>query len=315
MRRQGTGSAPHTLAWLLVFAPSRCASLCVQQCPAHRDARSARSAARSAVSASAAARATPPVRHFINLSNGAEALPLLEAAGVPSEQVSFIRVQSSHCEAQDYYGLLHNLDHNLLMHLALGFDCRVYDFGSRGNYWEVPAGGADEAGRVDGADTPSAELQYVPRALWWGLEWSRYALNSLWRLETSTPLLRGYNVADLFDTKLRVLPKPLYKRLKYYRSYLAPGLQELRLSGYYAQTTHDGKKEVYRAFLGSHADRAAAEEVRDGMHQPPGERRRDALDPLRFSTPMRRYDARVARRVGEHSRGKRSSEPRLRACT
>ena len=67
--------------------------------------------------------AAPPAghatRHFINLSNGAEALPALHTLGVPPELVSFVRIQSSHCEAQDHYGLLHNLDHNLLMHLAL----------------------------------------------------------------------------------------------------------------------------------------------------------------------------------------------------
>ena len=50
----------------------------------------------------------------------------------------------------------------------------------------------------------------------------RYALNSLWHLEAETPLLRGYNVGALFEGKLRSLPKPLHKRLKYYRSYLDP---------------------------------------------------------------------------------------------
>ena len=285
-------ATPLTLVYLLGFLPFRCASLCLQ-CPVptrHRGRPLAGSSACSRSSLSASA--TRTARHFINLSNGAEALPLLEAAGVPSEQVSFIRVQSSHCEAQDYYGILHNLDHNLLMHLALGFDCRVYDFGSRGNYWEATADGQDSADSTVG---PSVELQYVPRALWWGLEWSRYALNTLWHLETSKPLLRGYNVADLFDAKLRGLPKPLYKRLKYYRSYLAPELQEVQLSGYYAQTKHDGKKDVYHAFLVSHADRTG-----DVGHR---ERLSDAPDPLQFSTPMRRYDAKVARRVGEHSRG------------
>ena len=93
----------------------------------------------------------PAVRHFINLSNGAEALQALHDAGVPPESISFIRLQSSHCEAQDFNGLQHsrsshahaciaitifpvsrapgilqNLDHNLLMHLALGFECRCY---------------------------------------------------------------------------------------------------------------------------------------------------------------------------------------------
>ena len=42
---------------------------------------------------------------------------------------------SSHCEQRDYAGLLGSLDHNLLLHLALGYTCRVYDFGSRRKRW------------------------------------------------------------------------------------------------------------------------------------------------------------------------------------
>ena len=69
-----------------------------------------------------------PTRHYINLSNGIEAIgPLLEAGLLP-DHVRFCRVQSSHCEAQDFHAILQNLDHDLLMHLALGFDVRVYDF-------------------------------------------------------------------------------------------------------------------------------------------------------------------------------------------
>ena len=110
-----------------------------------------------------------PVRHFINLSNGAEALELLHSAGIAPDAVHFCRLQSSHCEAQDFNGVLTSLDADLLMHLALGFECRVYDFGSRGNYWEGPDG--------------EPVLRHVPRAMWWGLEWSRYALTRLWHLE------------------------------------------------------------------------------------------------------------------------------------
>lgn len=243
----------------------------------------------------------PAVRHFINLSNGAEAMPLLAAAGLPPEGVSFIRVQSSHCEAQDFYGLLQNLDHNLLMHLALGFECRVYDFGSRGNYWEAPAktsvagaqGDLSDAATEEMTAEPGVELQYVPRAIWWGLEWSRYALNALWKLEAQTPLLRGYNVQALFDEKLRHIPKPLFKRVKYYRSYLAPDLREVRLQGYYAQTLLDGNKDAYRAFLMQHTERATS-----GTPPLAGE----AVDldrPSSWERPLRRYDANTARRVGE----------------
>ena len=257
--------------------------------------------------ATATGGAVAPVRHFINLSNGAEALPLLAAAGVAPEHVSFIRIQSSHCEAQDFHGILSNLDHNVLMHLALGYECRVYDFGSRGAMWEtldpgrpdglpvdelpVAQGGAEAGsattarGEGDAASPmPSAEVRYVPRALWWGLEWVRYALSRLWHLECAPPLLRGYNVQPRFDEQLRSLPKPLAKKLKYYRPYVRPELNELRLRGYYAQTALDGNKEAYRDFLNSHVAGSTAL----GTAAP---------DPTTFSSPMRAYDANVERRV------------------
>ena len=220
--------------------------------------------------------ASRPVRHFINLSNGAEALGLLDEAGIKSDAVHFCRLQSSHCEAQDFNGVLQSLDADLLMHLALGFECRVYDFGSRGNYWEGPDG--------------EPVLRHVPRAMWWGLEWSRYALTRLWHLEgeaaAEPPLLRGYNVAALFEQQMRQIPKPLWKRLKYYRSHLAPGLDEVHLRGYYASTELDGNKEAYRTFLREYAERAGADSAR-------------AAPPPPESFGMAAYDARVERRVGE----------------
>ena len=105
----------------------------------------------------------PPVKHFLNLSNGAEALASLRAAGLPIEQIGFVRIQSTHCEQGEFHAILQNLDHNLLMHLALGFECRIYDFGVR-------------------------QPPYVPRAMWWGMEWSRYALSRLWKLQPRQPL-------------------------------------------------------------------------------------------------------------------------------
>ena len=265
----------------------------------------------SSVLASVALALAPPVRHFINLSNGAEALALLDGAGVSPEQISFMRLQSSHCEAQDYAGILANLDHNLLMHLALGFDCRVYDFGSRGNDWEA----------MDG----TLERRYVPRAIWWGLEWSRFALTRMWKLPSGDPpLLRGYNVADNFEKQLCVpgrsnqpsqaatpwcahgpfshhgsdlgvrhrllLPKPLNKRIKYYRNHLAPGLDAVRLRGYYAATDLDGNKDAYREMLLAHKGRSGSSgdvAPLEGAAVP---------EPEAFATPMSRYDARTMRR-------------------
>ena len=124
-------------------------------------------------------------RHYINLSNGVEAIDGLLSAGVAPEALGVCRIQSSQCESQDYSGLLADLDHDMMLHLALGHECRVYDFGSRGATWV--------------ADDGSAEPLYVPRAIWWGLEWWRYALNDIWRLPAQrTPILRGVNVERNF---------------------------------------------------------------------------------------------------------------------
>jgi len=64
----------------------------------------------------------PPSRrgslHFVNLSNGVEALPLLQG-----QPFAFVRIQSSHCEANNFDGILGALDSTFLMYLAMGHDC------------------------------------------------------------------------------------------------------------------------------------------------------------------------------------------------
>jgi hypothetical protein len=59
----------------------------------------------------------------------------------------YFRLQSTHCEVRNYEGIIENLDYNLLMSLALGYVCVVYDYGSRGN-------GMDD------------EREGIPRAFW-----------------------------------------------------------------------------------------------------------------------------------------------------
>ena len=132
----------------------------------------------------------------------------------------------------------------------------------------------------------SAEQLWVPRALWWGVEWSRYALETMWKLDPSPPILRGYNVQARFDERMRNLPKALYKKLKYYRAHLATDLDGVRLRGYYSGTELDGQKDVYRDFM--HAHTAACAEL---AVPPPA--------PEAFAgRPMRFYDAQTMLRVG-----------------
>ena len=95
------------------------------------------------------------------------------------------------------------------------------------------------------------------------------------------------------------MPKPLHKRLKYYRPYIAPGLTAVRLKGYYAQTQLDGDKEAYRGFLHEHAARPAAVDALSISGGTASEDGVGGAEPSEWATPMRAYDATVARRVGE----------------
>lgn len=85
----------------------------------------------------------PACRHFLNLTNGIEALPLLECFGIPYRWVgityetmfqeceaanadkssclhSFVRIPSTWCEQQRFDLILANLDSSFLLQLALG---------------------------------------------------------------------------------------------------------------------------------------------------------------------------------------------------
>uniref|UniRef100_A0A7S2XVS5 Uncharacterized protein n=1 Tax=Fibrocapsa japonica TaxID=94617 RepID=A0A7S2XVS5_9STRA len=187
--------------------------------------------------------------HFINLTNGIEAMPDLVALGIATEDLDFLRIQSSHCEQCNFAGIIQELDHNFLMKLAQGHTCLVYDLGCRGTQWPDGSKG-------------------IPRALWWGLEWVRYCLGRSWRTQDGCRdkvYIRGYNVEPLWSKEYNSLPKTLRKKLRYYRPYcnLDPrnsGAKEsgesgarqpepcwgpLRLHGIYRCTEIDGQRDKY----------------------------------------------------------------------
>ncbi|KAI7837578.1 hypothetical protein COHA_008591 [Chlorella ohadii] len=117
----------------------------------------------------------PPLaacHHYINLTNGIEAVPSLQLLQLP---YSFLRLPSTRCEQQQFEELMHDLDADLLMRLALGQTCLVYDLGSRN------------------------KKRGAPRAVWYGLEFIRFALRRLWFGEQSAAYLRGYSVAHTFE--------------------------------------------------------------------------------------------------------------------
>lgn len=63
-------------------------------------------------------------KHFVNLTNGLDWVDDLP-------EFSFVRVESTAIEKNDWTRLFRDLDANFLMSLALGRDCHFYDCGTR----------------------------------------------------------------------------------------------------------------------------------------------------------------------------------------
>ena len=154
----------------------------------------------------------PPLarcHHYINLTNGVEAVPRLQALALP---YAFLRLPSTRCEQQQFEALVNDLDANLLMRLALGQWCGL-DAMLWAGVAPLPCRAAKPADT--GANTaPNAapprsclvhdfgsrnKKRGAPRAVWYGLEFVRYALRSLWLDERGAAYLRGYSVAGVFD--------------------------------------------------------------------------------------------------------------------
>eukprot|EP00892_Ulva_mutabilis_P009183 jgi/Ulvmu1/6637/UM003_0275.1 len=163
--------------------------------------------------------------HFVNLTNGLEAIPHLSALGLPYQ---FTRIQSTYCEQNRFEDLIIEADSGLLMGMATGHTCLVWDFGSR----NIKRG--------------------VPRAVWYGLEFLRYATQRAWLRGSETAddnvaYLRGYNVANDFDEKLQRLGKTAKNKLRYYGKFVPPHMRRVALYGVYDDTAHDSDKHVYQS--------------------------------------------------------------------
>jgi hypothetical protein len=151
-----------------------------QQCRAAADAAAADGAA---AAAAFPALAHPDVAHFLNLTNGLEAAPLLRRLGLP---FTLVRLQSTVCEQQRFDALVGGADAALLAAAALGRTCLVWDFGSRGD----------------------AALCAPPRAIWYGLEFLVWAASRKWFPAAAggrrrRAHLRGHDVTPTFEAALR----------------------------------------------------------------------------------------------------------------
>lgn len=160
------------------------------------------------------------ILHYINLTNGIEAIP-----SIPSDDYRFIRIQSTVCEQHLWDKLLLELSDDLLMNLALGNECIIYDYG---------------AGKP------------VPKAVYQGLEFIRYVLYRRWLDIEYPPIIRRNNHTNVncqreFEHYYRNLPKKAKKKIDYFLPYL--NTDQIRLSSVTAATVHDGDKPYYNRIL------------------------------------------------------------------
>lgn len=169
-----------------------------------------------------------PVKHYLNLTNGIESLPHLPA-GVT---FSFVRIQSTACEQKRWDFILQDLDSDLLLNLAVGTRCIIHDYSNK---------------------------KSVPRAIYQGVEWIRYALTAHWLGERYPVVVRNFNAAAYFDEVYRQLQKPTRQKLSYFRKFVLT--DAIRLQSMPARTVNDGKYDFYRHLLSENSHHAIFEEI------------------------------------------------------
>lgn len=162
------------------------------------------------------------MRHFINLSNGVEALANLRAR----TDWAFVRLTSTALEQEDWLRIFGSeVSDDLLMWLALGHVCVLHDRGTR---------------------------RRNSKTVYQGVPVIRHVLASVWGLAVPAQVLgpgprTDREVCDRTDIAGRALAAvtapsqaagEALRRLRYYRRFLRT--TEIRLTGASRATEHDG---------------------------------------------------------------------------
>lgn len=173
---------------------------------------------------------------YINLTNGIEFLPEVPEA-------RFLRIKSTYLERHLLEDVLFSVSDDLLMNLALGNRCIIYDFGM---YFDTP------------------------RSIWEGIPWIKYALNRAWfdreddyfitrwrhrgkyipnkivLIEEKHP--KNYKV--FFRNRYNRMDKRIIERLDYYKKFLECDM--INIVGVSKKTEHDGDMGFYKKMLGDY---------------------------------------------------------------
>lgn len=160
---------------------------------------------------------------FLNLTNGIEAIPYMTG------DFSFIRIQSSQCEAKDWLKVLMGVDNDFLMWAAMGYECTVFDFSQR---------------------------KKSPRALFQGLSLIEYVLNRRWYGIEGEAIIKGdVNVTkyfeevylDLFRNNQTQEKEHLKKKLDYFKKFCMSDKVHICQVG--LPTKHDSDNGYYKSIV------------------------------------------------------------------
>lgn len=150
-------------------------------------------------------------KHFINLTNGIEAIPFLD-------NYEFVRIPSTYCEAKAWDKLLFSLDSNFLMNLAVGNTCIIYDY---------------------------SQNKEMPRALYQGVEYIKFVLYKRWFNMDYKPMVNHNNCFGYFNS-IR-LSVPTKRKIDYFKKFLYTDKLNIKLST--GKTNFDGNYKYYKDIL------------------------------------------------------------------
>ena len=157
------------------------------------------------------------IKYYVNLTNGIEVIPDIR------HEYRFVRIQSTACEQKRWNFLIQDLDNDLLMNLALGNTCIVYDYSRKGR----------------------------SRAVWHGIEFIKYTLSLYWLEVELNPISRsGMGLKNYFHSIYNRLDTRTLKKLKYFTKFLLTN--EIKLLSCSKLTDKDGQYEWYKKVLQEH---------------------------------------------------------------
>lgn len=160
---------------------------------------------------------------YINLTSGVEAIPDMACTTDSHDWPDwhFIRIQSTACEQKRWEFILLDLDNDFLINLALGNKCIIYDFSAH---------------------------KSIPRSIFQGVEWIRFALTYAWFDKIGKVIIRGKDCTGYFAKELfKIKDGPAIMKLKYYQKFL--NTDELKIETVSQRTKHDGDIGFHKGIL------------------------------------------------------------------